>query len=338
MTILVTGGSGFIGSNFILNWFTHSSDTLIINLDKDECTQLNHLSNYQFIKGDITDSALVEKIFNTYNLTSVINFAAETHVDKSIHYPFDFINSNINGTFNLLEHSKKYYQNNKNFRFVHISTDEVFGALSNDDPAFTETTRYQPNSPYSASKAASDHLVRSYYHTYQLPVITTNCSNNYGPFQSPEKLIPLVINNALSNKPLPIYGSGKQVRDWLYVTDHCNAIERVLSNGISGETYNIGGNNEKTNIEVVETICRILNELVPTNISYSSLITYVNDRPGHDFRYAIDSTKLKTQLNWTPAESFETGIRKTVEWYINNTEWLKNSSIKLNDWYKTQYK
>ena len=339
MTILVTGGAGFIGSNFVIEWLDQH-DERVINVDKlTYAGNLNNLNvlegckNHVFVKGDIGDSQLLDNLLVRYQPRAVVNFAAETHVDRSIHRPEDFMQTNIIGTFRLLECAKNYWQSlpttkQSEFRFLHVSTDEVFGSLDSDAPAFTETYRYEPNNPYSASKASSDHLVRAYYQTYGLPLLTTNCSNNYGPHQFPEKLIPLVIHNALAHKALPIYGDGQQIRDWLYVGDHCSAIRAVLERGQCGEAYNMGGLNEKANIEIVHTLCDILNELRPIDTSsyissYRDLITYVKDRPGHDRRYAIDPTKIETELNWRPAQTFETGIRKTVEWYLNNADWVE---------------
>lgn len=336
-TIIVTGGAGFIGSNFILDWLEQKRGR-VINVDilsyagnLENLQSVKEDPNYIFIRSDIGDYKIIEGIFSIYKPSAVINFAAESHVDRSIASPKSFIDTNIVGTFNLLECSKNYWnilsEEDKNkFRFVHISTDEVYGSLSLNDPAFTEETKYAPNSPYSASKAASDHLVRSYYHTYGLPVLTTNCSNNYGSYQFPEKLIPLIIHNALSLKPIPIYGKGDQIRDWLYVKDHCSAIRRVLDAGKIGEVYNIGGNNEMKNIDVVRIICSILDEIKPRQDGnkYESLITFVKDRPGHDKRYAIDATKIATELNWSPTETFDTGIRKTIQWYLDNRKWVLN--------------
>lgn len=349
--ILVTGGAGFIGSNFVLEWLRTTSEP-IINLDK--LTYAGNLENLKktidspnhiFVKGDINDKALILELLNKYKPRAVLNFAAESHVDRSIHGPEDFIQTNIVGTFHLLESVRVYWNGldvdaKTDFRFLHVSTDEVYGSLSDTAPAFTESHRYEPNSPYSASKAASDHLVRAYHHTYGLPVVTTNCSNNYGPYHFPEKLIPLIIHNALAGKYLPIYGDGKQVRDWLYVTDHCSAIRRVVEAGRLGETYNVGGWNEKANIEVVQTICSILDELSPRKdgISYASQITYVADRPGHDRRYAIDARKLEQELGWKPAETFETGILKTVQWYLDNQDWVANiTSGAYRQWLDKQY-
>ncbi len=351
--ILVTGGAGFIGGNFVLDWLASPSAEGIVNLDK--LTYAGNLTTlisvekdarHIFVQGDIGDYDLVLSLLKKYQIRALVNFAAESHVDRSIHGPNDFIQTNVVGTFNLLEAVRTYWAElpeveKKQFRFLHVSTDEVYGSLSPTDPAFTETKPYEPNSPYSASKAASDHLVRAWHHTYGLPVLTTNCSNNYGPYHFPEKLIPLVILNALAGKPLPIYGDGQQVRDWLYVKDHCSAIRRVLEAGKLGETYNVGGWNEKPNLDVVNTICSILDELCTKSdgSSYASQITYVNDRPGHDRRYAIDATKLERELGWKPAETFDTGIRKTVQWYLDNQEWtdgvLRGS---YRDWLKKQYK
>ena len=339
MSILVTGGAGFIGSNFILDWLNHSSET-IINLDilnyagnLENLTSVEDNSAYTFVKGDIGDTELINSLLQKHKPGAVINFAAESHVDRSIHGPEAFIMTNIVGTFRLLEASRAYWNelttSDKNdFRFLHVSTDEVYGSLEAGAPAFNELNRYEPNSPYSASKASSDHLVRSYFHTYDFPVLTTNCSNNYGPFQFPEKLIPLIIHNALGNKDLPIYGDGQQIRDWLYVTDHCSAIRQVLDKGRTGEVYNIGGLNEKTNLEIVNTVCGILDQIRPKadGQSYTSQITYVKDRAGHDRRYAIDASKIENELNWKPAETFETGIQKTVDWYLNNETWINNTT------------
>jgi len=338
MTILVTGGAGFIGSNFVIDWLSNNYE-MVINLDKlTYASNLKNLStldrnkDHVFVNGDIGDSKLVKGLLAKYQPRAIVNFAAESHVDRSIHGPENFIQTNIIGTFRLLECAKDYWQllpNHKKstFRFLHVSTDEVYGSLEANSPAFTEMHRYEPNSPYSASKASSDHLVRAYYHTYGLPVLTTNCSNNYGPYQFPEKLIPLIVHNALSQKALPIYGDGQQIRDWLYVSDHCSAICVVLNRGKCGEVYNIGGLNEKANIEIVHKICDLLDELRPfsnRNISsYRELITYVKDRPGHDRRYAIDATKIEKELDWRPIETFETGIRKTVVWYLNNMDWFE---------------
>jgi dTDP-glucose 4,6-dehydratase len=329
--ILVTGGAGFIGSNFVLDWFT-TTDEAVVNLDKlTYAGNLNNLQTLQnnprhiFVRGDINDCDLVESLFKQHKPRAILHFAAESHVDRSIAGPADFIKTNINGTFCLLEAARTYWSvlnenDKKQFRFLHVSTDEVYGSLGLNDPAFSETTPYAPNSPYAASKAASDHLVRAYHHTYGLPTLTTNCSNNYGPYQFPEKLIPLTILNALQNKSLPVYGDGLNIRDWLYVSDHCSAIREVLAKGQVGEVYNIGGNSEKTNLAVVNTICTILDELHPnkSDKSYATLITHVKDRLGHDRRYVIDATKIKKELDWQPRENFISGIRKTVQWYLTH--------------------
>ena len=350
--IVVTGGAGFIGSNFVLDWLANPKAEGIINLDK--LTYAGNLSTlaplakdprHIFIQGDIGDSTLVTDLLQEHRPRAIINFAAESHVDRSIHGPADFIQTNILGSFNLLECTRMYWnslstEERQQFRFLHVSTDEVYGSLGASDAAFKETTAYEPNSPYSASKAASDHLVRAWFHTYGLPVLTTNCSNNYGPYHFPEKLIPLVILNALNEKPLPIYGDGMQVRDWLYVGDHCAAIRRVLEKGALGETYNVGGWNEKANLEVVKTICAILDELRPrpNGGSYVEQIRFVTDRPGHDRRYAIDASKLERELGWKPAETFATGIRKTVEWYLANPEWVTGvQSGSYRDWINQHY-
>ena len=350
--ILVTGGAGFIGGNFVLNWLQNPASEGIINLDK--LTYAGNLATLEslkadprhlFVRGDIGDQVLVKELLAKHKPRAIINFAAESHVDRSIHGPAEFIQTNIVGTFNLLECAREYWSGlegaaKEQFRFHHVSTDEVYGSLTATDPAFTETNSYEPNSPYSASKAASDHLVRAWFHTYGFPVVTTNCSNNYGPYHFPEKLIPLVILNALNGKPLPIYGDGQQVRDWLYVGDHCSAISKVLDAGKLGETYNIGGWNEKANIEVVNTICRILDELKPRadGKSYAEQITFVKDRPGHDRRYAIDASKVERELGWRPAETFDTGIRKTVQWYLDNPVWIEGVvSGSYRDWVEKQY-
>jgi dTDP-glucose 4,6-dehydratase len=350
--ILVTGGAGFIGGNFVLDWLKVPENEGIINLDKltyagnlATLESLKNDSRHIFVHGDIGDQVLVTKLLNDFQPRAIVNFAAESHVDRSIHGPADFVNTNIVGTFNLLECAREYWNSLEeklkgNFRFHHVSTDEVYGSLSVTDPAFTETNPYEPNSPYSASKAASDHLVRAWFHTYGFPVVTTNCSNNYGPYHFPEKLIPLVILNALNNKPLPIYGDGQQIRDWLYVGDHCSAIREVLAKGKLGETYNIGGWNEKANIDVVKTICSILDELKPRpdGKGYAEQITYVKDRPGHDRRYAIDASKVERDLGWRPAETFDTGIRKTVQWYLDNPVWIEGVvSGSYRDWLQKQY-
>ncbi|MDE1713172.1 dTDP-glucose 4,6-dehydratase (plasmid) [Chromobacterium amazonense] len=351
MTILVTGGAGFIGGNFVLDWLAAHDET-IVNLDAltyagnlETLQSIQHDARHAFVHGSIGDRALLEKLLSEHQPRAVINFAAESHVDRSIHGPTDFIETNIVGTFKLLESVRAYWsgmdsERKQAFRFLHVSTDEVYGTLSPEDPPFAETNRYEPNSPYSASKAASDHLVRAWHHTYGLPVLTTNCSNNYGPYHFPEKLIPLVILNALAGKPLPIYGDGQQVRDWLYVKDHCSAIRRVLEAGTLGETYNVGGWNEKANLEVVKTICAILDELKPRadGASYAAQITFVQDRPGHDRRYAIDARKLERELGWKPAETFDSGIRKTVEWYLANQQWVDNvASGHYRDWVDQHY-
>ncbi len=332
LTILVTGGAGFIGSNFVLQRI--QAGDRVVNLDK--LTYAGNLGNlasiknhpdHIFVQGGIEDSALVESLLRTHHPDALVNFAAESHVDRSIVSPEEFISTNIVGTFRLLHESLAYYRAlppdaQARFRFLHVSTDEVYGSLAKSDPAFAETNAYQPNSPYSASKAGSDHLVRAYQHTYGLPTLTTNCSNNYGPFQFPEKLIPLVILNALNGKPLPIYGDGLNVRDWLYVGDHCEAIALVLDQGTPGETYNVGGDSEKANIDVVTTICSIMDEFHPAGAPHNRLITFVKDRPGHDRRYAINATKLSRELGWRPRETFATGIRRTVEWYLSNSAWI----------------
>jgi dTDP-glucose 4,6-dehydratase len=350
--ILVTGGAGFIGANFVRDWLKEPKAEGIINLDKltyaGNLASLDSLksdSRHVFFHGDIRDQELVNRLLREYQPRAIVNFAAESHVDRSIHNPAEFVETNIIGTFNLLECARAYWKGlqesqQKNFRFHHVSTDEVYGSLSVEAPSFTETHPYEPNSPYSASKAASDHLVRAWFHTYGFPVVTTNCSNNYGPYHFPEKLIPLVILNAINNKPLPIYGDGQQVRDWLYVGDHCSAICAVLAKGRLGQTYNIGGCNEKTNIDVVKTICQILNDIQPRpdGKSYTEQIIFVKDRPGHDRRYAIDASKIELELGWRPAETFDTGIRKTVQWYLDNPIWVEGVvSGSYRDWLKKQY-
>ena len=351
MSILVTGGAGFIGSNFVHNWLAES-DELLVNLDK--LTYAGNLGNLQslaqdtrhvFVHGDIGDRELVQALLTQHQPRAVLHFAAESHVDRSIHGPLDFIQTNVVGTCQLLESVRAYWSGlspdvQQSFRFLHVSTDEVYGSLEPQAPAFKETNLYEPNSPYAASKAASDHLVRAWHHTYGLPVLTTNCSNNYGPFHFPEKLIPLVLHNALAGKPLPIYGDGMQIRDWLYVQDHCRAIARVLDAGRPGETYNIGGWNEKPNIEVVRTLCALLDELQPRadGKSYAEQITYVKDRAGHDRRYAIDASKISTELGWRPQETFETGLRKTVQWYLDNQDWVSAvTSGHYRQWVDLQY-
>ena len=349
--ILVTGGAGFIGGNFVLDWLA-GSDEPVVNLDAlTYAGNLHTLDSLKkdawhvFVHGDIGDTQLVSQLLKQYQPRAVVNFAAESHVDRSIHGPADFIQTNVLGTFNLLESVRAYWNDlpepqKSNFRFLHVSTDEVYGSLEKNDPPFAETNRYEPNSPYSASKAASDHLVRAWHHTYGLPVLTTNCSNNYGPYHFPEKLIPLVILNALAGKPLPIYGDGQQIRDWLYVRDHCSAIRRVLEAGRLGETYNVGGWNEKANLDVVKTICALLDEMQARadGQSYAEQITFVTDRAGHDRRYAIDARKLERELGWKPAETFESGIRKTVQWYLDNTEWTSNVTTgAYREWTEKQY-
>ncbi len=351
MTVLITGGAGFIGANFVLDWVANTSEK-IVNLDKltyagnlESLASLDTHPQHVFVQGDIGDANLVSQLLAEHQPRAVLNFAAESHVDRSIHGPGDFIETNIVGTFRLLESVRGYWQNlsaedQAKFRFLHVSTDEVYGSLSPEAPAFTEQHSYEPNSPYSASKAASDHLVRAWHHTYGLPVLTTNCSNNYGPLHFPEKLIPLMIVNALAGKPLPVYGDGMQVRDWLYVKDHCSAIRCVLEGGRLGETYNVGGWNEKPNIDIVKTVCALLDELRPRadGQSYATQITYVKDRPGHDRRYAIDARKLEKELGWKPAETFETGIRKTVAWYLENAEWVAHvQSGAYREWVTKQY-
>ncbi|TDP71413.1 dTDP-glucose 4,6-dehydratase [Roseateles toxinivorans] len=350
MTILVTGGAGFIGSNFVLDWLRGSDET-VVNLDAlTYAGNLRNLASLQgdarhvFVKGDICDRALVGSLLQTHQPRALLHFAAESHVDRSIHGPGDFMRTNVEGTFALLESVRPWWlaldsSAKEAFRFHHVSTDEVYGSLGMDDAAFHEAHPYQPNSPYSASKAASDHLVRAWHHTYGLPVLTTNCSNNYGPYHFPEKLIPLMIVNALAGKALPIYGDGLNVRDWLYVTDHCSAIREVLARGRVGEVYNVGGWNEKTNREIVETVCALLDELKPDPAgSYRRLITFVKDRPGHDRRYAIDARKLERELGWRPAETFETGIRKTVQWYLDHTDWVTEvQSGAYRDWVQANY-
>lgn len=351
MAILVTGGAGFIGANFVCDWLSRN-DEPVVNLDK--LTYAGNLANlaglqndprHIFIRGDIGDRALVTRLLVENRVRAVVNFAAESHVDRSIHGPEDFIQTNVTGTFRLLEAARAYWNDlptpeREGFRFLHISTDEVYGSLGPNDPPFCETTRYAPNSPYSASKAASDHLVRAWHHTYGLPTLITNCSNNYGPYQFPEKLIPLCIHNALAGNPLPIYGDGRQIRDWLFVMDHCEALRRVLEAGRVGEVYNIGGRNEKTNLEVVERICAILDEIHPRadGKGYAEQITFVKDRPGHDRRYAIDATKMERELGWAPAATFETGLRKTVRWYLDHPEWVAGvTSGAYRRWVEIQY-
>ncbi|MBY0235055.1 MAG: dTDP-glucose 4,6-dehydratase [Burkholderiaceae bacterium] len=350
MTILVTGGAGFIGSNFVLDWLK-GSDEPVVTLDAltyagnlENLASLQGDARHTFVKGDICDRALVDQLLSQHRPRALIHFAAESHVDRSISGPGAFMRTNIEGTYTLLEAARAYWSGLNDadkaaWRFHHVSTDEVYGSLSAEDPPFAETKTYEPNSPYSASKAASDHLVRAWHHTYGLPVLTTNCSNNYGPLHFPEKLIPLMIVNALAGKALPIYGDGKNVRDWLFVTDHASAIRAVLQGGRVGETYNIGGWNEMTNLEIVHTVCELLDELRPDAAgSYKRLITYVKDRPGHDRRYAIDARKIERELGWRPAETFATGIRKTVQWYLDNPDWVARvQSGAYRDWVAQQY-
>jgi len=350
MTILITGGAGFIGSNFAIDWLAQSDETLV-NLDA--LTYAGNLQNlaplqgdarHHFVHGDIGDRALLDQLLRQHSPRAVLHFAAESHVDRSIHGPAAFMKTNVEGTFTLLESVRQHWsglpaEEQRQFRFHHVSTDEVYGSLDADAPAFTETHAYRPNSPYSASKAASDHLVRAWFHTYGLPVLTSNCSNNYGPLHFPEKLIPLIIVNALAAKPLPIYGDGRQVRDWLYVADHCSAIRAVLARGVPGEVYNVGGWNEMTNQQIVHTVCALLDELRPSEHGpYSRLISHVKDRPGHDRRYAIDARKIERELGWRPSETFATGIRKTVQWYLEHPQWVaKVKSGGYRDWLATQY-
>ena len=351
MTILVTGGAGFIGSNFVLDWFTQS-DEAVVNLDKltyagnrQNLTALDGDARHVFVRGDIGDAPLLRQLFDTHQFRAVVNFAAESHVDRSIHGPSEFIQTNIVGTFALLEAARAYFgalgvEAKPAFRFLHVSTDEVYGSLQHGEPPFTEEHRYEPSSPYSASKAASDHLVRAYHQTYGLPVLTTNCSNNYGPYHFPEKLIPLCILNALGGKPLPVYGDGQQIRDWLYVTDHCSAIRRVLAAGRIGETYNVGGWNEMANLSVVNLLCELLDRLKPRadGLSYGQQITFVTDRPGHDRRYAIDAGKLARELGWKPAETFDSGLEKTVRWYLEHQDWVAGvTSGVYRQWIEKHY-
>jgi dTDP-glucose 4,6-dehydratase len=349
--ILVTGGAGFIGSNFILQWIHHES-SLVLNLDKltyagnrRNLESVAAHASYRFEQGDIVDRELVRSLLERESPRAIVHFAAESHVDRSIHGPGDFVRTNVNGTFSLLEEVRAYWSalpeaERDTFRFLHVSTDEVYGSLGPDDAAFKESTPYAPNSPYSASKAASDHLVRAYHHTYGLPTLTTNCSNNYGPYQFPEKLIPLIILNACAGKPLPVYGDGQNVRDWLFVDDHCSAIRTVLSQGLKGETYNIGGCNEKKNLEIVNTICELLDELRPSDpiVPHRKLITFVKDRPGHDRRYAMDTRKIERELHWHPRDTFESGIRKTVNWYLQHQDWVADiTSGGYRQWIAKQY-
>jgi dTDP-glucose 4,6-dehydratase len=350
LTILVTGGAGFIGANFVLDWIANVGEPLV-NLDfltyagnLESLQTLSGDKRHVFVQGDIGNRELVGGLLTTYRPRAIVHFAAESHVDRSIHGPGAFIQTNVGGTFALLEACRHFWSDlesdvKDSFRFHHVSTDEVYGSLGRDDAPFTEQNPYEPNSPYAASKAASDHLVRAWHHTYGLPVVTTNCSNNYGPYHFPEKLIPLMIVNALAGKPLPVYGDGQQVRDWLYVKDHCSAIREVLARGRLGETYNVGGWNEKPNIEIVQTVCALLDELRPDPAgSYKRLITYVMDRPGHDRRYAIDARKIERELGWRPIETFETGIRKTVQWYLDNPDWVAHvQSGSYRDWVATNY-
>ncbi len=349
--ILITGAAGFIGGNFVHHWFSRGSAEPVVVLDKltyagNPLTIAEHLTSgrSELVQGDICDRELVRKLLATHKPRALLHFAAESHVDRSIHGPGEFIQTNMVGTFSLLEEVRTYWTalaaaEKAAFRFLHVSTDEVYGSLSDTDPAFSETTAYAPNSPYSASKAGSDHLVRAYHHTYGLPTLTTNCSNNYGPYHFPEKLIPLIILNALDGKPLPVYGDGLNIRDWLYVRDHCEAICQVLAKGRSGEVYNVGGKNEVRNIDVVTTICRKLDELRPRAAGrYEDLVTYVTDRPGHDRRYAIDPTKIEAEIGWSPAETFESGVAKTVQWYLSNPEWIASvRSGAYRDWISTNY-
>jgi dTDP-glucose 4,6-dehydratase len=350
MTIIVTGGAGFIGSNFVLDWLAQC-DERVVTLDAltyagnlENLASLQGDARHVFVKGDIGDRALVDRLLAEHRPRALVHFAAESHVDRSIHGPGAFIKTNVEGSFTLLEAARAHWgalagDEKAAFRFLHVSTDEVYGSLGPGDPAFTEQHPFEPNSPYSASKAASDHLVRAWHHTYGLPVLTTNCSNNYGPYHFPEKLIPLMIVNALAGKPLPVYGDGMQIRDWLYVKDHCSAIRAVLAGGRLGETYNVGGWNEKPNIEIVKTVCTLLDELRPAAEGpYARLITYVKDRPGHDRRYAIDARKIERELGWRPAETFETGIRKTVQWYLEHADWVARvQSGSYREWVAANY-
>jgi dTDP-glucose 4,6-dehydratase len=346
--ILVTGGAGFIGANFVLDWFACEHEP-VVNLDKlTYAGNLGSLSSlagderHVFVRGDIGDADLVRTLLERHRPRAVVNFAAESHVDRSIHGPAAFIDTNVVGTFALLDCVRAWWSEQPaderaTFRFLHVSTDEVYGSLGPDDSAFSETTPYAPNSPYAASKASSDHLVRAYHHTYGLPTLTTNCSNNYGPRQFPEKLIPLMIVNALAGKPLPVYGDGRNVRDWLYVGDHCSAIRTVLAHGRVGETYNVGGNAERANIDVVRTVCRLVRERGP-HVDCERLVTFVRDRPGHDRRYAIDATKIRRELGWTPAHTFETGLARTIEWYLDNGAWLASvQNAEYRQWVELQY-
>ncbi|KAF7598824.1 MAG: dTDP-glucose 4,6-dehydratase [Candidatus Dactylopiibacterium carminicum] len=351
MSIFVTGGAGFIGSNFVLDWLAQSNEP-VITLDAltyagnlENLASLDCDSRHIFVQGNICDRPLIDRLLAEHQPRVIVHFAAESHVDRSIHGPGEFMRTNIDGTFTLLEAARAYWSGLEGeakaaFRFHHVSTDEVYGSLKPEDPPFAETNPYEPNSPYSASKAASDHLVRAWHHTYGLPVTTSNCSNNYGPYHFPEKLIPLMIANALAGKPLPIYGDGQQIRDWLYVTDHCSAIRAILDKGKVGEVYNVGGWNEMPNIEIVQTLIQLLDKLSPRadGKSYSEQITYVTDRPGHDRRYAIDARKIERELGWRPAETFQTGIRKTVEWYLANQAWVRNvQSGAYREWLALNY-
>ncbi len=349
--IIVTGGAGFIGSNFILQWFANES-AAIVNLDlltyagnPENLVTVSENSRYQFVHGDIGNRELARGLLTEHQPRAVVHFAAESHVDRSIHGPDDFVRTNVNGTLGLLEAARSYWSNlpptdQQAFRFLHVSTDEVYGSLGLDDPPFHENTAYAPNSPYSASKAASDHLVRAYHHTYGLPTLTTNCSNNYGPRQFPEKLIPLMILNARAGKPLPVYGDGQNVRDWIFVDDHCDAVRTVLTRGGVGETYNVGGRSEQKNMDVVETVCAVLDELRPDDpvVPHRSLIRFVQDRPGHDRRYAIDSRKIERELGWHPTETFASGLRKTIEWYLEHDQWTRNIATgAYREWVAKQY-
>jgi dTDP-glucose 4,6-dehydratase len=349
--LFVTGAAGFIGANFVVDWMSRSNEP-IVNLDAltyagnpENLSSLRDDERHLFVHGDINDRPLLDRLLSTHRPRAIVHFAAESHVDRSIHGPADFITTNVSGTFNLLEAARSFWSNldetkKQSFRFLHVSTDEVFGSLNPADPPFAETKAFEPNSPYSATKAASDHLVRAWHHTYGLPVLTTNCSNNYGPFQFPEKLIPLVIANALSGKPLPIYGDGMNVRDWLYVGDHCSALRAVLDHGRVGETYNVGGWNELSNVTVVRTVCQLLDELAPDVAGpYERLVQFVKDRPGHDRRYAIDARKIESELGWRPSETFASGIRKTISWYLENREWVAHvQSGAYREWIDQNYK
>ena len=343
--LLVTGGAGFIGSNFVRHWLARHPDDRVVNLDAltyagnlESLADVQEHPSYRFVQADITDAAAVRRVMEEERIDTVVNFAAESHVDRSILGPEAFIRTNVQGTYVLLEAARELWAGDAGCRFLHVSTDEVYGSLGPDDPAFTETTAYAPNSPYSASKAASDHLVRAWHETYGLPVLTTNCSNNYGPCQFPEKLIPLVILNALEGKPLPVYGDGKNIRDWLYVEDHCAGIDAVIQGGRPGQTYNIGGNNEWRNIDIVRLICARLDELKPGPRPYAELITFVADRPGHDRRYAIDSSKIRRELDWVPRHRFEQGIEKTIRWYLGNLDWCARvRSGEYQNYYRKQY-